>query len=54
MSGYIHLSTDELRVAFCQALSNLPENCKINIWKKVIDINTTTEPPPAPRKLRRR
>ena len=46
------MSTDELRIAVCQAISNLPENCKVDIWKRVIDIKPTT-PPSAPRKLRR-
>ena len=46
---YIHLSTDELRIAVCQVISCLPENCKVDIWKKVLDIKPVT-PPPAPRK----
>lgn len=47
---YIHLSTDELRIAVCQAISCLPENCKVDIWKKVLDIQPPPSPPPAPRK----
>ena len=45
---YIHLSTDELRIAVCQVISCLPENCKVDIWQKVLDIKPVT--PPAPRK----
>ena len=45
---YIHLSTDELRIAVCQVISCLPENCKVDIWKKVLDISPP--PPSAPRK----
>ena len=46
MSSYVPLTTDDYRVAFCQAIDDLPEDCKRIIWNKTIDIYP--EPPATP------
>ena len=51
MASYIPLTTYDYRVAFCQSINELPEDCKRNIWSKLMDIHP--EPPATPIKKRR-
>lgn len=53
MTDYIPLVTNDFKIAFCQSVNNLPSDVQQIIWKKVLETNAPTTPPPAPRKINR-